>query len=147
MDFPVFQLPFLGNRLLIAIVGITHVLISHGCAIGGSILVVWLEHRFIKTGDSRLNDLAYRILRVLIILTTTLCALTGVGIWFTTAIVSPYGIGSLLRIFFWAWAIEWIVFIIELVLFLAYYLTWYKLEPHKHIKLGIAYIFFSYWTM
>ena len=147
MDFPIFQLPFLGNRLLIAIVGIIHVLISHGCAIGGSILVVWLEHRFIKTGDSRLNDLAYRILRVLIILTTTLGALTGVGIWFTTAIVSPYGIGSLLRIFFWAWAIEWVIFIIELVLFLIYYLTWHKLEPHKHIKIGIAYIVFSYWTM
>ncbi len=120
MDFPIFQLPLLGNRLLIAIVGVVHVLISHGCAIGGSLVVVWLEYRFIKTGDGRWNDLAYRILRILIILTTTLGALSGVGIWFTTAVVSPQGIGSLLRTFFWAWAIEWVIFVIELLLFLSY---------------------------
>ncbi len=147
MDFPIFQLPLLGNRLLIAIVGVVHVLISHGCAIGGSLVVVWLEYRFIKTGDGRWNDLAYRILRILIILTTTLGALSGVGIWFTTAVVSPQGIGSLLRIFFWAWAIEWVIFVIELLLFLSYYLTWYKIDPEKHIKIGIGYIVFSYFTL
>jgi hypothetical protein len=39
MDFPVFHLDFLGNRMLIAVIAITHVVMSHTMAVGGIPLV------------------------------------------------------------------------------------------------------------
>jgi hypothetical protein len=34
MDFPIFHLDFMGDRLLIAIIAVLHVLINHGLAVG-----------------------------------------------------------------------------------------------------------------
>ena len=35
MDFPIFHLDFIGNRLLVAIIAILHTLINHPMAVGG----------------------------------------------------------------------------------------------------------------
>ncbi|GAB4330863.1 MAG: hypothetical protein Kow0099_01750 [Candidatus Abyssubacteria bacterium] len=147
MDFPVFDVPLIGGRLFIAFVGVTHVLISHGCAVGGSFFLVLLEYKSIRERNERLNALCYRLARWFFILTTSLGALTGVGIWFTTNMFSPEGIGSLLRIFFWPWFVEWIVFVIELALVAVYYLSWHKMKPERHLKVGIAYFVFSFQTV
>ncbi|RYZ75977.1 MAG: cytochrome c, partial [Proteobacteria bacterium] len=45
MDFPLFHLDFLGNRLLIAMIAITHVVISHALAVGGIPLIAWMERK------------------------------------------------------------------------------------------------------
>jgi cytochrome bd-type quinol oxidase subunit 1 len=147
VDFPVFDVPLIGGRLFIALVGVVHVLISHGCAVGGSLFLVLLEYKSIKENDERLNELCYRLTRWFFILTTSLGALSGVGIWFTTNMFSPEGIGSLLRIFFWPWFVEWNVFIVELALVAIYYLSWHKMKPDKHVKVGIAYFVVSFQTV
>jgi len=147
LDFPIIELPLIGGRILIAIVGVIHVLISHGMAVGGSLFIVLLEYKSIREKNDRLNELAYNLARWFFIFTTSVGAMTGVGIWFTTNMFSPAGIGSLLRVFFWAWFVEWFVFVTEIALVAIYYLSWQRMSRPKHLRLGIAYSIFSFLTM
>jgi hypothetical protein len=151
MDFPVFFVDHIGNRLIIAVVAILHVFINHPLAVGAYPLVTLMEWLGWKRGSEQIDRLAYKVTMVLFIVTTTIGALTGVGIWFTTAVIAPFGIGSLLRIFFWAWFIEWLVFITEVVLILIYFLTWKRWKEgfmkKVHIGVGIVLSLFSWLTM
>lgn len=151
MDFPIFFLDFFGNRILIAVVASVHVFINHPLAVGAYPLVVLMEWWGRKTGNPDWDRLAYRITFVLFIVTTSLGALTGVGIWLTTALIAPFGIGSLLRVFFWGWFLEWLVFIGEVVLVLIYFLTWKRWSEGNskklHVAVGVVLAVFSWLTM
>lgn len=150
MDFPLFHLDWTGNRLLIAVIGIVHVLINHSMAVGAIPLITLLEWRGHKSGEVRWDRLAFRLLAVCFIVTTSLGALTGVGIWFSVALVNPHAIGSLIRVFFWAWFAEWLVFVTEVGLILAYYLTWKgwgARNKARHIRLGLGLSVASWCTM
>jgi len=103
-----------------------------------------------RSGNPKLDKLAYNFTFVFFIITTSLGALTGVGIWFTTSLVNPDAIGSLLRVFFWGWFFEWIVFLIEVCLIMVYFLTWKSLSVNhkkRHIAIGVLLSFFSWITM
>jgi hypothetical protein len=151
MDFPIFHLDFFGNRLLIAVIATVHVLINHMLAVGAIPLVAFLEWRGIQTGDQRWDRLAYRLLFVCFIVTTSLGALTGVGIWLSTSLVNPHAIGSLIRVFFWAWFFEWIVFVTEVVLILIYTLSWHtawaQRNKRAHLGVGVVLAVASWLTM
>lgn len=150
MDFPIFHLDFFGNRLLIAFIAIVHVFHSHPLAVGAVPVVAAMEWWGLKTGRPEWDRLAYRILFVCFILTTSVGALTGVGIWFSTSLVNPQAIGSLIRVFFWAWFVEWIVFFLEVVLILVYFLTWKRMQGERkglHVGIGVALAVFSWLTM
>jgi hypothetical protein len=136
--------------MLIAIIAVLHVIINHGMAVGGIPLVAYLERRGLKTGDPSWDHLAYRILSFFFIITTTVGALTGVGIWLSASLVNPYAIGSLIRVFFWTWFTEWLVFVTEVVLILTYYLTWKKwvgTRKQDHAVLGTVLAVASWVTM
>ncbi len=150
MDFPIFHIDGMGNRMLVAVVAILHVLINHGLAVGAMPLITVLEWWGERTGDRRWDDFAYRFLTFCFVITTTVGAMTGVGIWITTSLVNPSAIGSLLRVFFWAWFTEWLVFITEVCLILAYYLLWKRWQGARkraHIRLGLFLSLFSWITM
>ncbi len=150
MDLPVFHLDFLNNRMLIATIAVLHVLINHAMAVGGIPLVVYLEARGLREGDPAWDRLAFRILTVFFVATTTVGALTGVGIWFSAGLVNPYAIGSLIRVFFWTWFSEWVVFVTEVVLILYYYLTWSTwtgADKARHVRLGKRLALASWLTM
>ncbi len=150
MDFPVFHLDFFGNRLLIAVIASLHVLVNHALAVGAIPLIATLEWRAHRRGDEALDGLAYRILFACFIVTTTVGALTGVGIWISASLINPAAIGSLIRVFFWAWFAEWIVFVSEVALILAYFLSWQGWgRRHKglHVGAGFALAAFSWLTM
>jgi len=79
-------------------------------------------------------------------------AMSGVGIWLSASVVSPSSIASLLRVFYWAWFTEWLVFVTEVVLILIYFLTWKNSNKSlkaklKHIKFGWFLSIFSWITM
>lgn len=149
MDFPVFHLDFLGNRMLIATIAVVHVMINHSLAVGAMPVVTALEWWGYRKGDKRWDRLAYKILTVCFVITTTVGALTGVGIWLSTSLVNPYAIGSLIRVFFWAWFAEWLVFVAEVLCIMVYYLTWKKLQDRKqlHIAIGVVLSICSWATM
>lgn len=154
MDFPIFHLDFFGDRLMIAVIAILHVLINHGLAVGLVPIVLCMEIKGLK--DPAWDRLAYKILTVAFIITTTVGALTGVGIWFSSSLINPYSIGSLIRVFYGAWFVEWTVFVTEVILIMIYYLTWkkkHKTEAHQligksyHVLTGYALAIFSWVTM
>lgn len=150
MELPVFHLDFLNNRTLIALIAVLHVVINHGMAVGGIPLVAWLERKGIAKDDPAWDALAFKILSAFFIVTTTVGALTGVGIWLSAGLVNPYAIGSLIRVFFWTWFVEWGVFVTEVVLILAYYLTWKKwvgARKAAHARLGRNLAIASWITM
>jgi mono/diheme cytochrome c family protein len=150
MDFPVFHLDFFGNRVLIGVIAVLHVYINHAMAVGAIPFIALMEWWGHRTGDERWDRLAYRILFVCFIVTTSVGALTGVGIWLSSALVNPAAIGSLIRVFFWAWFTEWIVFVTEVVLILIYFLTWKQWTgPRKvrHIAVGFGLAAASWATM
>jgi hypothetical protein len=134
-----------------AVVAVVHVMVNHPIAVGAYPLVAMLEWRAYKRGDLALDELARKITFVLFIVTTTVGALTGVGIWLTAALIAPFGIGSLLRVFFWAWFTEWLVFITEVVLVLIYFLAWRRWAIGRwkkvHIGVGVALGVMSWFTM
>lgn len=151
-DYPIFDMPMLGHRLLFAFDAILHVFISHGAAVGGSIILVLAQRQAIKNNDQKFDELAYKILFTFFILATAVGALTGIGIWIHVNIINPAAIGALLRVFFWKWFVEWIVFNVEMVFLLWWFLTW-KSSPlgtpakQFHYKLGLAYAISSWFTM
>lgn len=153
-----FHLDWLNNRMLIAIIAILHVIINHGLAVGFMPFVTWLEQRGVsRSGKDQITDLewdnmVYKIMKVAFIITTTIGAMTGVGIWFSVALVSPASIGSLIRVFYWAWFIEWLVFVTEVVLIMIYFLTWKNSNSSlkaklRHINFGWYLSIFSWITM
>ncbi|MEB3223584.1 MAG: cytochrome c [Candidatus Sericytochromatia bacterium] len=148
MDFPYYELPVVGNRVLIAVIATLHVLVNHSAAIGGSLLVVLAERHALRTGDADWERLARRLAFAFFLATTTVGALSGVGIWFSAMVSAPQGIAALLRIFFWAWFVEWFVFLAEVGMVLAYFLSWDAFcDRRRHLQLGWAYVGTSYVTL
>lgn len=152
MDFPIFHIDFIGNRMLIAVDAILHVIINHAFAVGALPLIALLEWQGMRSKDKRWDTLAFRLLKVIFILTTTVGALTGVGIWFSASLVNPAAIGSLIRVFFWGWFTEWLVFVTEVSLIMAYFLSWQTAgrsaeSKLKHLRLGAFLAGFSWITM
>lgn len=150
MNFPIVEFTWFGNGTVIALIATIHVLISHGVAIGAIALTVSLEHKAVKTNNKKLEDVARMLTKWILIVTTTAGAMTGVGIWISTMVIEPAAIGSLLRIFFWAWFAEWIVFCTEVILLIVYFYTWDKWKGAKkylHLRTGLALAIFSWITM
>jgi cytochrome bd-type quinol oxidase subunit 1 len=143
MQFPYFQFPLFGDGLIIAIDAILHVFISHGIAIGMITMIVLAEYIGYRRNSADWEDFAYTATKPLIIIITGIGAVTGVGIWFITSGLVPAGIGSMLRVFFWPWFIEWIVFVLEVITILILYFTWQHWQGQRkkyHLRLGFAYI-------
>lgn len=158
MDFPLFHLDFMGNRMLVAIIAILHVIINHSLAVGFAPLVTFLEFRgyqkkkFNEKEGAAWDENARKLMFTAFIITTTIGALTGVGIWFAASLANPASLGSLIRVFYFAWFTEWIVFVLEVVFILIYYLTWKRSnespkKKRRHILFGIWLSIFSWLTM
>lgn len=151
-DFPIFEMPTIGLRMLMAINAIIHVFVSHGGAVGGSVVLALAAWWTNKKNDLAGYETVYRLLMVFFIITTSVGALTGIGMWIHANIISPNAIGGLIRVFFWKWFIEWIVFNFEVVLLLFWFMTWKPkaATPEgraKSVKFGAYYAVSSWVTM
>ncbi len=158
MDFPLFHLDFMGNRMLVAVIAILHVLINHALAVGFAPLVTLLEFRgYLKSKTKpdegkAWDETARKLMFFAFVITTSVGALTGVGIWFATSLANPASLGSLIRVFYFAWFTEWIIFVLEVVFIMIYYLTWKKSNEsprrkRQHIRFGLFLSIFSWLTM
>lgn len=151
MDYPPVFVDHVGGRLIIGLIACIHVLINHPLAVGAYPLLTWMEWWVAKNNRPDIDRVAYRITFVVFIITTTVGAMTGVGIWLSTSLFAPFAIGSLLRVFFWGWFLEWLVFIAEVVLIMWWFLTWKKAntpeKKRKHIRIGVALSIMSWFTM
>ncbi len=156
MQFPYYQFPVFGDGLLIAFDAILHVFISHGVAIGVVAMIVLAEYIGYRDNDPKWENFAKSVMKPAVIIITSVGAITGVGIWFITSGVVPAAIGSMLRVFFWPWFTEWIVFALEVVVILILYFTWdhwqfekKKISSQTRIRLCRSceyFCFFNYWN-
>jgi mono/diheme cytochrome c family protein len=142
MNYPLWELPAPG--LLIAAVAILHVFISH-FAVGGGLFLVLAERKARAEGDAALLGFVRDLSRAFILLTLVLGAITGVGIWFTIALVHPQATSALVTTFVWAWAIEWTLFAVEIAAAMVYYYGWDRLGPRTHVRVGWVY-FVAAWA-
>ena len=138
MNYPVWQLPFPGG-MLIALVAVTHVFVSH-FAIGGGAFLVLSERRAYRERDPFLLAYVRKHSRFFALLTLVFGALGGVGIWFTIGLVSPEATSSLIHTFVWGWAIEWVLFFVEIVSAIVYAKSWDKLPARDHLIVGWIYL-------
>ena len=151
-DYPIFEMPVIGQRMLMAINAIIHIFVSHGGAVGGSVVLAALAIWAHKRNDMASYQMTFKILMVFFIITTSVGALTGIGMWIHANILSPNAIGGLIRVFFWKWFTEWIVFNFEVVLLLMWFMTWKKNAAtpegrEKSNRIGIYYAISSWLTM
>lgn len=143
MTFPLVHIPGLGDGMTIALDAVLHVLISHGVAIGVVTLVVLFQTLNYLGKGAFWGRVSRTLLGPCVVITTSVGAVTGVGIWFITGTLAPEGIGSLIHLFFWPWFIEWGAFTSEVVLLLIYYFLWDRLaekRPGLLVALGWGYV-------
>ena len=146
MDYPLFLVPHIGGSWLIGAVAIFHVIIAH-FAIGGGLLTVVTEQLAAKRGDALWLAFARKHAVFLILLSSVLGALSGVGIWFTIGLVHPAATAALIHNFVWGWAIEWVFFIVEMAAALLYVGTWDRLSSRTHLAIGWIYFVAAYLSL
>lgn len=143
MVFPILHIPGLGDGMTIALDAVLHVLISHGLAIGLVTMLVLFQTLSWLGKGAFWAQISRSLLGPVVVITTSIGAVTGVGIWFITGALAPEGIGSLIHLFFWPWFIEWGAFTSEVALLLIYYYLWDRLHrnrPGLLVALGWGYV-------
>lgn len=144
MEYPFFDVPLLGGGLLIGIVAIVHVFVSH-FAVGGGLYLVLTEKKAYRENNNKILDYVRGHARFFVLLTLVFGAITGVGIWFTIALVHPQATSSLIHGFVWGWAIEWVFFFVEIAAAFVYYYAWNRLSRKTHVIVGWIY-FIAAWA-
>lgn len=145
MNLPVWDLPF-AHGLLIAVVAGLHVFVSH-FAIGGGLYLVTMEMLARRRDDQPMLATLQAHSRFFLLLTLVFGAISGVGIWFTAALINPAGISALIRAFVWGWAIEWTFFVAEIAAAMVYVYGWHKLSAGKHVAVGWIYFVNAWLSM
>jgi cytochrome bd-type quinol oxidase subunit 1 len=138
MNYPVWQLDAFGGGLMIAMIAVFHVYISH-FAVGGGLFLVLTEHKAYREKDPSILDYARKHTRFFLLITMVAGGITGVGIWFTIALLNPGATSVLIHTFVFAWAIEWVFFTIEIIALLIYYYTYGRMDRRNHLIIGWIY--------
>ncbi len=146
MNYPVWQLDFFGGGLTIALIAILHVYISH-FAIGGGLFLVLTELKAYRENSPEILEYTRRHTRFFLLLTLVLGAITGVGIWFTIALIAPAATSILIHNFVFGWAIEWVFFVGEIVAVLVYYYTFGRMDRRNHLIIGWLYFIFAWLSL
>jgi mono/diheme cytochrome c family protein len=146
MNYPIWDVPIIGGGLLIGIVAILHTYVSQ-FAIGGSLFLILTERKAYRESDPAMLEYVKRHARFFLLLTVVFGAITGVGIWFTIGLVSPSATSALIHIFVWAWAIEWITFLLEVASAFVYYYAWDRLDRQTHLRVGWIYFWAAWFSL
>ena len=120
MVYPVNDYGPIMKGLVIGGLGILHVFLAQ-FAIGGGFLMWWFEWLRQTGREPKAGVVIDSVLRIFILLSFVVGALTGVGMWLTSIQVSPQTIGLMVDEFRWIWATEWIFFWLEVVAGYAFY--------------------------
>lgn len=138
MNYPFWDIPYLGSGWVIGIIAIFHVMISQ-FAVGGGLYLPMAERKALREGRTDwMRELA-GYSRFFLILTGVFGTVSGVGIWFAIGLTNPEATSTLIHNFVFGWAIEWVFFMIELSTVVVYYYTWNRIDEKLHLAVGWAY--------
>jgi Cytochrome bd terminal oxidase subunit I len=146
MNYPAWELHAAGGGLLIALVAVLHVTIAH-FAVGGGLLLVLTEIKARRAGSPALLAYTRRHAGFFMLLTMVGGAVTGVGIWFTIALLNPAATSLLIHTFVFGWASEWVCFVAEIAALLVYYYGFDRLAPGDHLTAGWFYFIFAWLSL
>ncbi|MBN1846748.1 MAG: cytochrome ubiquinol oxidase subunit I [Sedimentisphaerales bacterium] len=138
MEYPIWEVPYLGGSMVIALIAIVHIFIAH-FAVGAGIFNACMETFSLRNQQPVLRRFLRDNSRLIILLPFIGGAVTGVGIWFSIALVSPETTSLLIHLFLWGWAIEWVFFLLEIIFGYIYYYSWDRLAPRRHCLVGWVY--------
>lgn len=116
-------------------------------AVGGGLFIWLLDRQARLKNDLALNDFLRRYNWVFLLVTMVLGGLTGVGIWFIIALVSPGATSALIHTFVFGWAIEWVFFIGEIVALLVYHYYFDKLQRAARERVAFFYFLFAFLSL
>ena len=142
MNYPFWNVPYLGSGWVIGIIAIFHVMISQ-FAVGGGLYLPMAERKIMRMKDKSVADEWHKQLishsKFFLMLTGVFGTVSGVGIWFAIGLAQPEATSALIHNFVFGWAIEWVFFMIELTTVAVYYATWDRISPELHLKVGWVY--------
>jgi cytochrome bd-type quinol oxidase subunit 1 len=144
MNYPVWQPFMLGGGMVIGIIAILHVFVSH-FAVGGGLFLPVTERKAYRENNPALLEYVKSHSKFFVLVVLVFGAVSGVGIWWSIALVNPEATATLIHVFVWGWAIEWVFFIVEIAAAFVYYYGWDRLDPKTHLIVGWIY-FGSAWA-
>jgi cytochrome bd-type quinol oxidase subunit 1 len=127
-------------------ISILHVFVSH-FAIGGGFFLVVNERAARSAGDPVRLEFLEKLNRFFALATLVTGALTGVGIWFVIGPLNPAATEVLIHNFVWAWALEWTLFVVEILAAILYYYGWKRMSPAGHMAIGWIYFIFAWLSL
>lgn len=146
MYYPIWNLEWLGGGTLIAVVAILHVYIAH-LAVGGGLFIWLLDRKAFLTSDRNLNDFLGRYNWTFLLVTMVFGGVSGVGIWWTIALVHPVATSSLIHNFVFGWATEWVFFLGEIIALLIYHYYFNRLERKDRLNIAFIYAVFAWLSL
>jgi cytochrome bd-type quinol oxidase subunit 1/mono/diheme cytochrome c family protein len=142
MNYPFWDIPYLGSGWVIGIIAIFHVMISQ-FAVGGGLYLPMAERKALRMKDPVLRAAWLKQLashsKFFLILTAVFGTVSGVGIWFAIGLTHPEATSTLIHNFVFGWAMEWVFFLVELTTVAVYYYTWERIDEKLHLTVGWVY--------
>ncbi|MEF2144582.1 MAG: cytochrome ubiquinol oxidase subunit I [Desulfovibrionaceae bacterium] len=146
MEYPIWQLTTLGGGFWIAFIATIHVFVAQ-FAVGGGLFLVLTEHYAYKKNSPAILEYVKKHSKFFLLLTMVFGGVTGVGIWFTIALLSPQATITLIHSFVFGWASEWVCFLGEIVALLVYFYGWKRLTRSQHLAVGWLYFIFAWLSL
>jgi cytochrome d ubiquinol oxidase subunit I len=138
MNYPFWDIPYLGSGWVIGIIAIFHVMISQ-FAVGGGLYLPLAERKALREGRTDWLQELVGYSKFFLILTGVFGTVSGVGIWFAISLTHPEATSTLIHNFVFGWAIEWVFFMVELTTAAVYYYTWNRVDSKLHLAVGWVY--------
>lgn len=138
MHYPWWYVSSLTGPMLIAVIATIHVFVSMYAVGGGIYLASETSYAYKINNGSLLEYLRSHAL-FFILLTVVFGAITGVGIWWTIGLTSPLATESLIHIFVFGWAMEYVFFVLEITSAFIFFYYWGRLDPKIHKTIGWIY--------
>jgi hypothetical protein len=124
--------------MVIGIIAILHVFVSH-FAVGGGLFLPLTERKAYRENNPALLEYVKSHSKFFVLVVLVFGAVSGVGIWWSIGLVNPEATATLIHVFVWGWAIEWVFFIVEIAAAFIYYYGWDRLDPKTHLMVGWIY--------
>ena len=146
MNYPIWETTLIGGPTLIAIIAVLHVYISH-LAVGGGLFLWLTDLKAWRENDDRIHSYLRKHIWFFLLLTMVFGGLSGVGIWFIIALVSPAGTNLLIHNFVFGWAIEWVFFVGEIAALLIYHYKFDSLGRTARLRISFLYFLFAWLSL
>ena len=146
INYPVWDLGFLGGGTLIAFIAVIHVYVAH-FAVGGGLFLVLTEIKGHRENSADILEYTRKHTKFFLLVTMVFGAITGVGIWFTISLLNPAATSILVHNFVFGFATEWVFFLGEIVALFVYFYTFGKMNKKDHLRIGWLYFAFGWLSL